>query len=184
MRRLERISDTIKRLSGNESFKQRYDKMRQEILHAPEVKAFLQEHREELTTEVIEKNLMKLHEYSSQSKECGHCDSLENCANLMKGYYPELVLTRDSIEVHYHKCPRKLMDDEKKKNENLIKSLYVPKDILKASFYEMDKHEERANAIGKALQFVLNYREGSSNKGLYFYGQFGVEIIFARSYCK
>ena len=33
------------------------------------------------------------------------------------------------------------MDDEKRKNEKLIQSLYVPKDILKASFDDMETDE-------------------------------------------
>ena len=32
----------------------------------------------------------------------------------------------------------------------------------------------RSDAIQKALAFVLNYKEENTNKGLYFYGQFGV----------
>ena len=65
------------------------------------------------------------------------------------------------------------MEDEKRKNEKLIKSLYVPKDILRASFDDIDT-DERSDAIQKALAFVLNYKEGNPIKGLYFYGQFGV----------
>ena len=59
----------------------------------------------------------------------------------MKGYHPHLIISGGSIEVHYDKCPRKVMDDEKRKNEKLIRSLYVPKDILKASFDDMEKDE-------------------------------------------
>lgn len=178
MNGLEKINETLKRLAGNENFKQRYEKMRQEILSAPEIMAFLKENKDQLTEEMIEKNLMKLYEYSSQSKECDRCQSLESCANIMKGYYPELVISRGSIDVHYHQCPRKKMEDEKRKNAKLIQSLYVPKDILNASFYEMERDVERADAIQKALAFVINYREGAVNKGLYFYGQFGVGKSF------
>ena len=45
------------------------------------------------------------------------------------------------------------MDDEKRKNEKLIQSLYVPKDILKASFDDMEKDEERTDAIRKGTCF-------------------------------
>lgn len=171
---MEKINDTLKRLAGNESFQKKYQEMRQEILKNEEVRSFLLEHKDELTSGIIEKNLMKLHEYATQSKQCDKCPSLGGCINLMKGYNPELVISRGTIEVHYDKCPRKVMEDEKKKNEKLIQSLYVPKDILRASFYEMEKDEERTDAIQKALSFVLNYKEDATNKGLYFHGQFGV----------
>ncbi|WP_338470467.1 primosomal protein DnaI [Niallia sp. XMNu-256] len=171
---MERINDTLKRLAGNENFQKRFQQMRNGILNDPEIKAFLTENEEELGPEVIEKNLSKLYEYSNQSKECNKCDSLEGCINIMKGYHPQLVVSRGSLEVHYDKCPRKIMDDEKRKNEKLIQSLYVPKDILKASFDDMDTDKERTDAIGKALGFVLRYSENQTTKGLYLYGQFGV----------
>jgi primosomal protein DnaI len=171
---MERINETLKRFAGSEGFQKRYQEMRKGVLNDPEVKDFLLEHEDELSQEVIEKNLSKLYEYTNQSKECNKCSSLGGCVNLMQGYHPHLVISRGSIEVHYDKCPTKVMDDEKRKNEKLIQSLYVPKDILKASFLDMEKDEERTNAIGKALAFVLNYSEGKQAKGLYFYGQFGV----------
>jgi primosomal protein DnaI len=171
---MERINDTLKRLSVNENFQKKYEEMRQGILKNEEVRSFLLEHEDELTSDMIEKNLTKLHEYANQSKQCDKCPSLGGCINLMKGYNPELLISRGSIEIHYDKCPRKAMEDEKKKNEKLIQSLYVPKDILRASFYEMEKDGERTDAIQKALSFVLNYKEDTTNKGLYFHGQFGV----------
>jgi len=170
---MERINKTLNRLTGNENFQKRYQEMKQKTLKNEAVRSFLLEHKDELTSDMIEKNLMKLYEYGNQSKECNKCPSLGGCINLMKGYHPELVISRESIEIHYDKCPRKVMDDEKRKNEKLIQSLYVPKDILRASFYDIEK-DERSDAIQKALAFVLNYKEGAVNKGLYFYGQFGV----------
>lgn len=171
---MENINETLKRFAGSEGFQKRFTEMRKGILNHPEIKAFLIQHEDELTQEMIEKNLSKLYEYSNQSKECQKCSSLDGCINLMKGYHPHLIISGGSIEVHYDKCPSKVMDDEKRKNEKLIRSLYVPKDILKASFDDMEKDEERTGAIGKALAFVLDYSEGKTTKGLYLYGQFGV----------
>lgn len=173
-RNMEKINETLKRLAGNENFQKKYQEMKKRILENPEVKAFMLEHKDELTPKIIESSMMKLHEYANQSKKCDKCPSLGGCINLMKGYYPELVISRGAIEIHYDKCPNKIMDDEKRKNEKLIQSLYVPKDILRASFYDMEKDGDRTDAIQKALAFVLNYKEGAANKGLYFYGQFGV----------
>ena len=147
--------------------------MRAQILINPYVKSFLNEHQDEITNDLLEKNLMKLYEFGNQSIQCDSCQSLENCKNLMQGYYPKLVFSGGSIEVHYDKCPRKVMDEEKRKNEKLIKSLYVPKDILHASFEVMDR-SERAEVIKKSLAFVMTCKEGQAAKGLYFHGEFGV----------
>ena len=54
---------------------------------------------------------------------------------------------------------------KKEKMKSLIKSLYVPKDILHASFENMDMDDERTEVIKKALAFVFKYKEGRRQKG-------------------
>lgn len=172
---MEKINDTLKRLGNNANFQSRYNKMRQEILMHPNVRAFLIEHEGEVTQEMIERSLMTLYDYANQSKNCQDCTSLEECKNLMKGYHPELVIRRGSIEIYYDQCPRKVMDDEKRKSEKLIRSMYVPKDIISASFADIDLNVPgRLEAVDRATHFVENYQPGSKEKGLYFYGKFGV----------
>lgn len=171
---MEKINQTLKRLAAHENFQKRYEKMRREILVHPDVKAFLRENQNKLTPEIIEKSLSTLQEYIDQSKQCNKCESLETCINMMKGFHPELVLTRNSIDICYDRCPRKIMDDEKKKNEKLIKSLYVPKDILTATFEDFEHDADRIDAVQKAAAFLMNYEQGKPAKGLYFYGKFGV----------
>lgn len=170
---MEKINDTIKRLAGNENFQKKYREMRERILNDPDVLSFLQEHQQEINSQMIEKSLMKLYEYANQSKQCQKCQDLDSCQNIMKGYTPELVITRGTIEVFYGKCQRKVMDEEKKKNEKLIRSIYIPKEILHASFDDMDP-DERIEIIKRALAFVMKYKEGQATKGLYFHGEFGV----------
>lgn len=171
---MERINQTLKRLASNENFQKRYEKMRNETLNHPDIKSFIRKHQNEITEEMIEKSLIKLYEYTNQSKDCELCPGLDSCINIMKGYHPELVLTRNSIDVVYERCPRKIMADEKKRNEQLIKSLFVPKDILGASFEEYEKDPERVEAVKKAASFLMNYEQGMKQKGIYFYGKFGV----------
>jgi primosomal protein DnaI len=171
---VERINQTLKKLASSEGFQKRYEKMRNETLGNPEIRAFLLEHQNEITSDMIEKSLSKLYEYKDQSKNCSRCPSLEGCINMMQGYHPELVLNRNSIDVVYDRCPRKVIADEKKKNEQLIKSLYVPRDILEATFENLEEDAGRLEAVDKAATFLKNYRINKRQKGLYFYGDFGV----------
>lgn len=170
---MEKINQTLKRLSLNENFQKRYEKMKQEIYSDPHITAFINQNRDRLTNEVIDKNLIKLFEYSSQSKECDKCSDLNNCANMMKGYQPVLVINRQSIDLEYHRCPRKVIFDDRQKNEKLIQSLYVPKDILQASFADIHI-EGRMDAIDRAVLFVEKYQAGTRLRGLYLNGKFGV----------
>jgi primosomal protein DnaI len=170
---MEKINQTLKRLSLNENFQKRYEKMKQEIYWDSHITSFINQNRDRLTNEVVEKNLSKLFEYSSQSKECNKCSDLEHCVNMMKGYQPQLVINRQSIDIEYHRCPRKVIFDDRQKNEKLIQSLYVPRDILQASFADIHL-EGRMDAVDRAVQFLEKYQSGIRIKGLYLHGKFGV----------
>lgn len=171
---MEKINKTLQRLASNENFQKRYQQQRQQVLQHPDIKAFLAAHQDGITQEMIEKSMSKLFEYTNQSKECNRCESLDKCINFMKGYHPELVFNRNSIDVVYKRCPRKVMADEKKKNEKLIKSLYVPREILEATFEDFEGDSGRLDAGDKAATFLMNYETGKKAKGLYLYGKFGV----------
>ncbi|GKU81533.1 primosomal protein DnaI [Niallia sp. NCCP-28] len=171
---MERINDTLKKLGGSSGFQERYQRMKREVLENADVRTFLREQEDELTSEMIEVGMIKLYEYANQSKECNKCPNLESCINVMHGYHPKLVIIRGRIDIQYDRCPRKVMEEAKKKKEKLIQSLYVPKDILEASFNYMDIGQDRADAVRAAINFVKQYEPGKKQKGLYFYGEFGV----------
>lgn len=176
---MERINETLKKLGNNTSFQERYRKMRNEVLRHPHVRAFIAKEGDNLSKEMIEKSLMTLYEYSQQSENCEGCQSLESCQNMMKGYRPELTVRRGAIGIQYTSCQKKILYDEKRKTESLIKSMYVPKDIVRASFsdYHMDS-EGRLDAVDLAIEFVRSYSPEKKPKGLYLHGQFGVGKSF------
>lgn len=178
---MESINDTLKKLGNNANFQKRYQKMRHEINSNPDVVAFLAKHREAISDEMIERSLMKLYEYSTQCNNCRNCPGLAGCKNLLKGFQPELVIRLNSIEIQYDRCHLQIMDEEKRKNEKLIQSMYFPKDILHVSFEDIDYSAAtpgRLKALDKAMSFVANYTSGIKQKGLYLYGQFGVGKSF------
>lgn len=176
---MENIKQTLKKLGGNETFQKRYQQMRRDIINNTDVRAFLTEHQQELTNDMVEKSLMKLYEYANQSKNCQNCSSLEGCENLIKGYYPELVIRSNSIDIQYDRCPSLVLYDEQRKNEKLIKSMYFPKDMLHVTFKDMDiSNPGRYEALDKATSFIANYQSGIKQKGMYLYGQFGVGKSF------
>lgn len=170
---MQNINDTLKKLANHVDFQKRYELMKQKIYQDPYVKAFLAENQGSITSDMLEKSLTKLYEYSTQSKECEECPSLEGCKNIMKGYHPHLVLTGSSIDINYDRCPRKRLYDKRKKEERLIQSIYVPKEIIHSSLGELDLDKGRLKAIKLAKDFVETYRPGEKQKGLYLYGPFG-----------
>ncbi|KIL75600.1 primosomal protein DnaI [Bacillus badius] len=172
---MKRIDETLNKLTKSPDFKTRYEQTRQEILNDPAVRSFLLEHQQQITPDVLDKNLMKLYEYKTQSFGCEKCPNLRECINVMQGFEPKLVWRRGGIDIDYHRCPRKVRDDEQRKNEKLINSLYVPKDILSADFSNLDLGDSgRWQAIELAELFTQKYAKGGEAKGLFIHGAFGV----------
>ncbi|GIN38724.1 MULTISPECIES: primosomal protein DnaI [Heyndrickxia] len=172
---MENINDTLKRFTMNSRFQQQMNDIKREVINHPDIREFLRKHQDEITTSMIEKSLMKLYEYKDQSKDCRDCPSLDSCVNMMKGFEPEIILRRDSIDLHYRPCKKKRIADERKKSRELIQSIYVPKEILQASFGDFSLESDgRLTAYEYAERFAREYELGKKMKGLYLYGKFGV----------
>lgn len=161
-------------LQSNKNFKEIYTKKRNEVLNDPEIREFLVSYPE-LTNEEINKSLIKLYEYKSQSKQCAECSSFATCKNMLQGYSPVLFVENNEIRITYEKCPSRTMHEKEQKQQKLTQSLYIPKEILEASADDIIETEgHRTDAIVAFYQFVNDAREKLPKKGLYFYGPFGV----------
>ncbi|MFT4415127.1 primosomal protein DnaI [Fredinandcohnia humi] len=168
------VQESLKKLSNSNDFQQRYEKIKHEVLNNPEVRSFLIEHQDQITNDVINRSLVKLYEYINQSKECNKCESLEACKNMLQGYHPHLDIKGNRIDLQYDRCPRKVVHDEQIKYRSLIKSMYIPKEILDASLESLEFDEGRSKAILLAQEFIETYEPGKRMQGLYLYGSFGI----------
>src|SRR5699024_9041116 len=56
----------------------------------------------------------------------------------------------------------------------LIQSLYVPKEILQASFDKIENDPKRSAALRELFHFLEKAKEKLPEKGIYFSGPFGV----------
>lgn len=166
-------SSLRKWMEENENFKERHLKMKREILNDPEIRRFLSSHPE-LTKEEININLNTLYEYKTQSKQCSHCTSLDACRNVLKGYTPILHVENNKIHLSYEKCKTTLDYDRRSVQQDLIQSLYMPKEILSATVGGIDNDDSRRPAIREVLNFIHEAKSGLPTKGFYFHGPFGV----------
>jgi primosomal protein DnaI len=177
---MQPINETLSKLTNREDFKKRYEQLKNEVLAHPEIRSFLQQHESVITEEMLDRSLIKLYEFIGQSKSCHRCPSLQECQNILKGYHPHLIIQGNMIDLQYERCPEKIKHDERKKQESLIQSIFVPREILKASFSNIElvdngkPNESRIKAVELAEKFVSQYEPGKKMKGLYLYGSFGV----------
>ncbi|MEG0440008.1 MAG: primosomal protein DnaI [Solibacillus sp.] len=163
------------------SFEARFEEMRRETVEHPKVQQFLLEHNQQLTKQMIDISLPKLYEYISQDTECCGCGDTRNCTNLLKGHVPKLYTTYNAIDTTYVPCAQKLREDERRDVANMISSMYMPKDVLKATLKDLaiDNHS-RLSIADQAAEFVAEFsRTGVlPKKGFYLYGPFGIGKSF------
>ncbi|GAB4075012.1 primosomal protein DnaI [Barrientosiimonas marina] len=166
-------SELRKWMQQNKDFQANYRQIREDVLNDPEIKAFLERHPQ-LTQSTINKNLIRLYEYKTQSKQCDRCQSFGGCINMVQGYSPVLRVENGDIRLLYEKCYNRIDYEKQKEQQNLIQSLYMPKDILNASIADIEHDSERGNSIRELLLFLENAQSELPSQGIYFYGPFGV----------
>ncbi len=168
------IQSTLKKwLDENKGFQQRYESMKTEILKDKAVEQFLLDHPD-ITEIAIEKRLNKLYEYVSQSKQCDRCDCLSNCNNIVKGYSPILQWIDGEIHIAYEKCHQLIENEKNLSTQNLVKSLYMPKEILQATISDLHYDGHRKRAFFETNKFLDDAQQSLPQKGIYFSGPFGV----------
>lgn len=174
MKCMKSIQTTLDQLlKQNKDFKARHDALRQEVLSDPSIEQFLQEHPE-LTERTIEKRLNRLYEYKTQSKNCEQCPSLQECRNLVKGLTPKLQVVNNDIHLIYEKCAYKHQEEKREAKRNLIQSIHMPREILRASMEHLYVDATRTEAVKAIDQFLQAAQKGLPKRGIYFSGPFGV----------
>lgn len=174
----KQIEEVKKRIP---SFQERYESTRREILEHDKIQQFLAEHSEVLTMEMVDSSLSKLHEYITQDTSCCGCGQTKNCQNLLQGFVPKLFIKRGTIDIKYEQCEQRLREEERREVANMISSMHMPKDVLKATLKDLQiDSRSRVSIADQAAEFVAYYKRTGElpAKGFYLYGMFGVGKSF------
>lgn len=166
-------SSLSKWMKENKNFQENYTKIRSEVLNDPEIKEFLSLHPE-ISNSELNKSLVKLYEYKTQSKQCDQCSSFNECQNMLQGYSPILQVENGEIHLAYEKCHSRIMIEKEQSQQQLVQSVHVPKEILQASINNIDDDKNRNNGVMEMFNFLREASNKLPRKGIYFYGPFGV----------
>ena len=114
----------------------------------------------------------KLEKTTAELHNCQNCPSLNACKNSVTGfvYYP--IVLDDEIKFEYRACKYKKNYEEKKLKNEREKTLF-PKEILEASFKDVDITDKKRTKVIKYLKKYLDNFENTYQKGLYLHGSFG-----------
>ena len=142
-----------------------------EIFEDEDVKAFLEQHKEELTPEAIRKGMSALLEFRMER------DARKNNKEVKApGLEPCLEVHNGFILVNYKRTEEAIRQERERKRKRLIHSINMPKNIAEARFSDTALTPERQDVIGELLKFINSYNPNSTEyqKGLYLAGPFGV----------
>lgn len=115
----------------------------------------------------------KIQHYIHEQGHCQGCQGLHQCQNMMAGHHAELYGYGQMLEVSYTPCAYKRQDDAQRKQETLIRSHHIPKEILSSSLRNFEQDDGRADAFEAVLDFCLQAKPGEDGRGLYLYGPLG-----------
>ena len=142
-----------------------------EIFEDEDVKAFLEQYKEELTPEAIRKGMSALLEFRMER------DARKNHKEVKApGLEPCLEVHNGFILVNYKRTEEAIREERERKRKRLIHSINMPKNIAEARFSDTALTPERQDVIGELLKFINSYNPNSTEyqKGLYLAGPFGV----------
>ena len=142
-----------------------------EIFEDEDVKAFLEQYKEELTPEAIRKGMSALLEFRMER------DARKNNKEVKApGLEPCLEVHNGFILVNYKRTEEAIREERERKRKRLIHSINMPKNIAEARFSDTALTPERQDVIGELLKFINSYNPNSTEyqKGLYLAGPFGV----------
>ena len=175
---MESVQQTIQKMKNSDQFLNKFQMLKNDVLNDPAIQKFISEHPS-LPEKVIDRNISRLFEFKNEHANCLNCLSIDTCSTMMKGYQPKLFIEREQILIKYHACAKKIKAEEQQRQQRLIKSMYVPKEIFKATFDRLDQdNRSRILAIAKAVEFATTTKPGETAKGLYMHGKFGVGKTF------
>ncbi|EAD5566936.1 primosomal protein DnaI [Listeria monocytogenes] len=168
---MDNIERTLGQLFEGRDFEKEYQGLKQQVLHYQPIQDFFNEHKEEVTEQLVNQNLSNLYEFMTQHKKF-----TEQEETLMPGYAPKLVLNGEFITVTYYPTKEKIEEDKRRAVERRFHSLYMPKQIVEANLdnFYVDENP-RYLARVEAYKFLDNYvvKKGNYVKGLFIHGSFG-----------
>lgn len=164
--------DRFHRQQGGLTIEERLDRLKRH----PLFRAWLQEQDVALDDSQLLKSMSDTVQYVRETEQCRQCPGLQQCPNTMQGFQPLLsVGDRQMIGLKLQKCDKLRLQEKQLAIQGLVRSHYVPSEIMQASFQTMDRDPGRVEAINALMEFCLASRESSlSGKGIYLYGPLGV----------
>ncbi|EOH99706.1 primosomal protein DnaI [Enterococcus haemoperoxidus ATCC BAA-382] len=174
---MEDVGKEMSKIIQSRDMSERYNELVEVVLKDTDVQQFIEENRERLTDEDIQKSYSKLYEFVQEKRKY----QLNDPTMIAPGYEPQLTLNFHYIDVTY--VPTEALIAKQKEDEirKRVRAMDMPKDVREASLSRFDTASQgRAQAMAETMKFLNEYTSNAKefHKGLYLQGTFGVGKSF------
>lgn len=168
---MESIGDYLSKIKSSTETREKFQRIMNEVLQDEDVVRFINDHKDELTTDAVERSAANLYEFVVEKEKARKGEG-----QLMPGYVPQLIMNNRKIEVTYVATDEHLRKRAEEELKRRIHSHYMPKDIKDATFDQYEFSHGRKEALERAILFVDQYiqKPDAFHKGLFLHGAFGV----------
>lgn len=146
----------------------------QTAMSDPDVKAFLQAHKNELTPAIIERSQANLYAFYVQKQD------LARGRAIIAGYEPRLFLNGSMIDLTYRPTAALQKTQAQRRQARRLHLIDLPARLRQADFSDLDVKagDGRYDAIAAAASFPEEFRNNPHAHGFYLSGDFGVGKTF------
>ncbi|WP_295728445.1 primosomal protein DnaI [uncultured Limosilactobacillus sp.] len=147
------------------------DQIFAEVFADEDVKQFLHNNQDRLTSEDIQRGRSKLYEYVHEKHLAQN-----GTPSVAPGYTPRLLISAGQIDVTYVPTTELLEQQAVQAKRRRVSKRYMPKFIERATLDDYyTSNEGRTAALNAAVRFINHYTQNHDfTPGLYLSGSFGV----------
>lgn len=128
----------------------------------------------DLKDEILFSYTSRLEECSLECKNCKNCKGLHECKNNVKGHVLTPIVVNNNLEFAYKECSYQAQDAKDNAYKKNIYLFEVPKMVREAALSDLYKNDKnRIEFIKYVKEFIKEFKEGNSPKGIYLHGSYG-----------
>lgn len=174
---MEDVGKEMSKIIQKRDMNERYNELVESVLKDNDVQQFIEENRDRLTDEDIQKSYSKLYEFVQEKRKY----QLNDPSMIAPGYEPRLTLNFHYIDVTYMPTEALIAKQKEEEIRKRVRAMDMPKDVREASLNRFDTASQgRAQAMAETMKFLNEYTANPKefHKGLYLQGTFGVGKSF------
>ena len=168
---MQKINQILSQFTRDPKFQADYKATVNYVINHPDVQAFINQHKNAISQEMIENSISKLNEFAREMDLIKKGEQGQN-----PGFKPVLFLNYNYIDVSYVPTQAYYDNKEKQQQRALLDNRMMSADVREASLDSYYANtDSRKQLLAEVLEFMEIYKKNPYRaQGLYISGEFGV----------